>query len=204
MSMGIFHHDEAKQGKGGHPNTRKDIEDIKNLVTTPHKVRENHLAEIQGHFGSNIQNLKIEPIEMEETDLGELDTSGAAPLFVKIDRYQGLLSTVGYMRNAMKVVDNSFVMLKEIDKVREQTLNVIRDTVNRVEERLSELDTELTTPHGHEISKHKPQAPQKTELQKTEEVEMTKDEARKVENVEGAVSDLKNQIKNLKDELKNI
>jgi hypothetical protein len=105
-----------------------------------------------------------------------------APLFVKIDRYRNILSTIASIKTTVVVVKNSMSVLAELDRARQQTMSVVRDAMERIEKRLGNLDTELVRPSGFSAN-----VPQETYSE--------------VQGVESTLAELKGQIAQLKNEL---
>ncbi len=174
----------------------KDIEDIKKIVNTSgvenmglirSQIRDNQIQ-------TNLKNDSRGRIELEE-----INTSESAPLFIKINHYKNLLSSVNYLKTSMEVVGNSFTILEEIEKLRSQTFNVINDTISKIDEKLKKLDNEITKPSGQNIGNIKPK-----EIQNTSNEKKDKESYDKMSNVENSVFELKDQIQNLKTELKRI
>ena len=100
-----------------------------------------------------------------------------APLFVRINKYNQILSTMNYLKTTINAVKSSISILKELDKLREENLKMVETAVNKVEQRLLTLDSSFMRPSGF--------VEDVGELQNVESVELT-------------LGDLKNQINQLK------
>jgi len=109
------------------------------------------------------------------------DRPAFAPLFVKIDRYRNILSAMGQIRTSIAMIRNSFATLNELERARLETLKLIEEAVNKVEAKISSLDSELLRPTGA-LPEAMP-------------------EYHDVETVQATVADLQGQIKEMKSEL---
>jgi hypothetical protein len=100
-------------------------------------------------------------------------------LFVKIDRYRNILDTLNYLRNTMRLTQQSFSILAEIERTRTENIKLIQNALAKVNNKLKELHNELKPVRYQEAG---------------EEVE-------EVQQVGTAISDLQEQIEQLKLEL---
>ncbi len=113
----------------------------------------------------------------------EPEKPAIAPLFVKIDRYRQILGTIGNLKTALVIVKNSLGTLHQIEKTRDATFEIVSDIVNKMDEKLVNLDNELLRPAGfHETSESSP-------------------EKQDIRSIEATVADLQGQIEQLKSEL---
>lgn len=105
-----------------------------------------------------------------------------APLFVKMDRYRQILTTIGNLKTALMIVKNSLATFQHIERVRDQTFGIVNDIVGKMEEKLITLDNELLRPAGfHETE--------------------TSPEGQDIRSIEATVAELQGQIEQLKSEL---
>lgn len=217
--MGIFGDSGNKRRSDEIP---KEMDDIRDMINSPSNVRmsqvrdsdssdlpvwrqDNELPTMDSLTG--MEDMPAMPARMPEPvqQTRQIEPPSAAPLFVKIDRYQNLISTVGYLKSSMKVVNNSFNMIKEIEKVREQTIAVIRDTIEKMDQTLASLDNELTRPAGFNINQpmERPQQRmQQPQQRRQEPVRPVSPETR--HGIEGTIGELKSQIRQLKTELQRV
>lgn len=169
----------------------RDMEEIKGTVTSPTNVRMSHVREpreseqpvwktTEEDFGSPLSE-QFEPV-VERKDL---ERPSYAPLFVKINRYRGIIQTLISIKNMMKVIANSFAIMRELDMLKDQTMSTVQSALNKIEKNLHEVDADLIRPTGLGVN-----APP--------------EEYQDVRNVEATVSDLKDQIRALKGELQKI
>ena len=126
-------------------------------------------------------------ISMEQPQLPpvkrEPEKHQVAPLFVKMDRYRQILTTIGNLKTALMIVKNSLATLQQIERVRDQTFSIVNDVVEKMDEKLITLDNELLRPAGfHENREASP-------------------EGQDIRSIEATVSELQGQIEQLKSEL---
>ncbi len=106
-----------------------------------------------------------------------------APLFVKMDRYRQILTTIGNLKTALMIVKNSLGTLKQIEKVRDDTFNIVSDIIEKMDDKLIDLDNNLLRPAGFHGS------------------EETSAEQQDIRGIEATVAELQGQIEQLKSEL---
>lgn len=113
----------------------------------------------------------------------EPEKPAVAPLFVKMDRYRQILTTIGNLKTALMIVKNSLGTLQQIERVRDETFGIITDLVEKMDDKLISLDNDLLRPAGfHETEESSP-------------------EKQDIRSIEATVSDLQGQIEQLKLEL---
>lgn len=113
----------------------------------------------------------------------EPEKPSVAPLFVKMDRYRQILTTIGNLKTALMIVKNSLATLQQIEKVRDATFNIVSDIVDKMDDKLIDLDNNLLRPAG---------------FHENEEVSA---EQQDIRGIEATVADLQGQIEQLKSEL---
>ncbi len=106
-----------------------------------------------------------------------------APLFVKMDRYRQILTTIGNLKTALMIVKNSLGTLKQIEKVRDDTFSIVSDIIEKMDDKLIDLDNNLLRPAGFHESDN------------------NSEEQKDIRTIEATVSDLQGQIEQLKSEL---
>lgn len=134
----------------------------------PHQERK--MVEMTPHVEERI------PARVEEK-------ASFAPLFVKLDRYRQILSTMNYLKNTMNMVKNTFSILNELEKIRMENLKLIQETIEKADKKILTLDSEFMRPSGF-----------------TDEIPEFAD----AESLEATLVDLRNQVGQLKSELKNM
>ncbi len=106
-----------------------------------------------------------------------------APLFVKMDRYRQILTTIGNLKTSLMIVKNSLATLKQIEKVRDDTFGIVDDVIEKMDDKLIDLDNNLLRPAGFHDSEES--SPEKQDIR----------------SIEATVADLQGQIEQLKSEL---
>src|SRR3989344_434846 len=108
------------------------------------------------------------------------EKESAAPLFVKVDKYRDIISSIHEMKLYVSSTKQVFSVLQEIESLRSETLNVLRTTMQRLERSVIEMDAELLRPQG---------------------VTMTEEKSSEVTHIESSLTDLQKQLMDLKREL---
>ena len=75
----------------------------------------------------------------------------SAPLFVKVEKYQGMLASLSEMRSFVSSMKQLFNVLYELETVRNESLKIMRVNVQRLEKSLLEMDSNLLRPKGIEM-----------------------------------------------------
>lgn len=143
-----------------------------------------------------IESLKKEGFSAEEIDKALVELSKhivempkevkrekpmIAPLFIKLDRYRQILSHLQELRRTLGSIKNAFSILNELDRLRYENMKSLQGTIELVDKKLADLDSEFLRPAGFQ------------EEVPSEEY---------VEGLETELDDLKNQVNELKSELK--
>ena len=79
---------------------------------------------------------------------GKRQDSGAAPLFVKIDKYKEVLTGIQEMKIFLSGLKQIFTVINEIEEMRTQSVNILRATMQRLEKSVVEIDSGLLRPKG--------------------------------------------------------
>lgn len=72
----------------------------------------------------------------------------SAPLFVKVEKYREILSSVQEMKIFIAGVRQLFNILNELEAVRSDAIKIMRATLQRLEKGVLEIDNELLRPRG--------------------------------------------------------
>lgn len=104
-----------------------------------------------------------------------------APLFVKVEKYREIITTIQEMKLFASGIKQLFSILSELEALRSDTINIMRATVQRLEKSMSEIDAELLRPRGLTIETSQPAAD--------------------VSHVENTLEELQNQLAALRKEL---
>lgn len=127
--------------------------------------------------------LPVEQLSPPPVIKKEPEKPAFAPLFVKMDRYRQILTTIGNLKTALMIVKNSLATLQQIEKVRDDTFHIVNDIVEKMDDKLISLDNDLLRPAGfHDVS-------------------ASSEEQQDIRGIEATVSDLQGQIEQLKSEL---
>ena len=127
---------------------------------------------------SVLDQVSIEPLKPKEPERPQV-----APLFVKMDKYRQILTTIGNLKTALMIVKNSLATLQQIEKVRDTTFNIVKDVADKMDEKLISLDNDLLRPAGYYDSAQ------------------VSPEHQDIRTIEATVADLQGQIEQLKSEL---
>ncbi len=96
---------------------------------------------------SNITNSPTTPNLTEEKtkeEKGEEETQ--IPLFVKIDKYKTIVSSLMHLKTLLISLKNSLIALEQIEKTRIETFNVIMKNLDKMNEKISTLEKEVVKP----------------------------------------------------------
>jgi len=103
-----------------------------------------------------------------------------APLFIKLEKYEEILNTIADVKSVLNLLKDSFSVFEENEKIRTETIEAIKENIERVGEKISSLDSILLRPAGYEERREK---------------------EFRAEEVKDTLSALKSQIDKLKQEL---
>ncbi len=93
------------------------------------------------------------------------------PLFIKVDRYESLLSIIDEIKHLSSVMNEVTVVLHQIDQLRkkaEESLERVRDDIN---ERLAEIDRMLIRPADYTRKSYEAREIEETLSQLKREIE---------------------------------
>jgi len=123
------------------------------------------------------------PVEEPEEKKVEETTPTFAPLFVKLEKYGSILEIMRYLKSNLISLKRSLKLLDNLDKLREENIKLIKANIEKLEKKIFDLDSKF---------------PRVAETQE-ESLEVSD-----VETLGATISDLKNQINQLKSELGSI
>jgi len=106
------------------------------------------------------------------------------PMFIKLEKYEQILNTMTEVKSVLSLLKNSFFVLNENEKLRSETVELIKESIDRIERRVAALDSVLLKPPGYE--------------------EMPKEEEHKIDDMGDTLSTLRLQIDQLKQQLETI
>lgn len=106
----------------------------------------------------------------------------SAPLFVKVEKYRNIIETVQDMKSFVFGLKQLFVVMREIEDIRNEALTIMQASVQRLEKNISDIDNEMLMPKSLDMEF------------KRDEIELTR--------IESSLLDLQKQLSSLKTELK--
>jgi len=106
-----------------------------------------------------------------------------APLFIKLEKYEEILNTIADVKSVLNLLKDSFSVFEENERIRTETIEAIKENIERVGEKISSLDSILLRPAGYEERREK---------------------EFRAEEVKDTLSALKSQIDKLKQELRSL
>jgi len=169
----------------------EDLEELKDIVerTPPEIPEERRIPEEVKSTPEETMPVQQEPVQEKippppATPLQKPKRSAFAPLFVKIDKYRNVLSSINDLKTTIIMLKNALYIQKQIEGLRDENRKFLELAINKIDKKIVSLDTEFLKPKGFE--EEFPPATYETE------------------GLEGVVDDLKKQIEGLKSELKTI
>ncbi|MBI4019636.1 MAG: hypothetical protein HY364_05310 [Candidatus Aenigmarchaeota archaeon] len=124
-----------------------------------------------------------EPVRTED-DAVAPPVKGSAPLFVKIDKYYDILKDLQEMKMFLAGTKHLYHVLEEVENVRNDTLKIMRATIQRLEKSVVEMDSGLLRPREDQYP--------------------TPQETPEVRHIEGSLNELQGQLDVLKKELQSM
>jgi regulator of replication initiation timing len=121
--------------------------------------------------------------EQEDDTRDDLEKK-SVPLFVKLDKYKLILDIINDTKSILFFAKNTLNIQKQIERLLDENKKVLEDAILKIDEKIALLEKELTKPGVYEIKKEKV-------------FEESKD-------LDKTLEELKSQIENLKEDLKNI
>ncbi len=120
----------------------------------------------------DIKDIMEEPLEEIPTSQPHIASSAvrqdfSAPLFIKVDKYKEVLSTVQEIKLFISVLKQFFAVIHEAEAVKSNAISIMQATIQRVEKSITEIDTELLRPKGISISEMGGATPEIMQLENT-------------------------------------
>jgi hypothetical protein len=94
------------------------------------------------------KEVKVEERPTVEERPKEPERPAFAPIFIKLDKYRSILNSINELKRAMITIRNILGFLTEMEKLRGDALKMIRESVAKVDKRLTALDAEFLRPTG--------------------------------------------------------
>ncbi len=132
-------HDEKKDAKGA--KNIRDMKDIKQAI-----------EEQPAHEGIPALPAMALPPAFPAHGYSLHEREQSAPLFVKVEKYREVITSIQEMKLFISGVKDTFSILQELENVRSDAINIMKVTVQRLEKATMELDSELLRPRGVNIS----------------------------------------------------
>jgi len=66
-----------------------------------------------------------------------------APLFIKIERYREITNKISSAKSTLENLKSSLLLLRELEKLREESLKAVEGIVSKLEKKLEELEVEF-------------------------------------------------------------
>jgi len=113
---------------------RKDIEAVKQAV---------------------VPERQQEPVPLPKIELGKLpERPRFAPLFVKIDRYQEVLSTIQNLKEILLGARDLLNLMQQLDRIRLEAETLLQKNIQEVVLNISNMDKEFVRPKGIQTEEH--------------------------------------------------
>jgi hypothetical protein len=87
---------------------------------------------------------KEEHVEKPKEEKSKEETQ--VPLFVKLDKYKTIVSSLMQLKTLLISLRNSLIALEQIEKTRVETFNIIIKNLDKINEKLSLLEKEVVKP----------------------------------------------------------
>ena len=102
------------------------------------------------------------------------------PVFIRLERYNDVIKSIGEVKNAISTLANSISLLEDVESVRRETLRTLKSVASLVDEKISDLESLFLRPAV------KPKI---------------RERLGEVKGLETLIKDLKSQIESLKNQL---
>jgi len=170
--------------KDNDASLEKKLKEIEERVKGLKKVEEAFSQEPSNTLSTPpTQNVNEEKIKEEK-----FEEEAQVPLFVKIDKYKTIVSSLMNLKTLLISLKNSLIALEQIEKMRIETFNAIMKNLDKMNEKVSALEKEVVKPIGFSFGAPIPPIPPYEELQ----------------SVQASIASLKAQIEQLKAELESV
>jgi len=140
------------------------------------------LGKTEQKSSETTQSQKVEEGKIRE-EKGEEEIQ--VPLFVKLDKYKNIVSSLMHLKTLLISLKNSLMTLEQIEKTRMETFNAIMKNLDKMNEKLSLLEKEVVKPIGFSLGAPIPTYPAYEEIG----------------SVQASIASLKAQIEQLKAQL---
>jgi len=128
------------------------------------------------------------PQKAEEEIVGGKEVEAQAPLFIKVEKYKTIVSSLMQLKALLISLKNSLVALGQIERTRMETYNTIAKNLEKINEKIAVLEKELVKPIGFPL----------------ESPILTYPAYEELESVQTSIANLKAQIEQLKAQLESL
>ncbi|MFH0837213.1 MAG: hypothetical protein V1870_03730 [Candidatus Aenigmatarchaeota archaeon] len=90
------------------------------------------------------------PQERQMNRYERLDMPTEAPLFIKVEKYKEIAASVNEMRHFISGIKQIFLVMNEIQEVQQNSVNILRVSVQRLEKSMEWVDKAMLKPAGFE------------------------------------------------------
>ena len=163
----------------GNKKRKEMAEEVKNAVNMP----DDYTQQRPDIF--NQPSKRVAPRELAESSSG-------SPVFVKLEKYKSILVAFEGLKSSIDNLRNSFAAIVDVEKMRADNMEMMREAIDKVEGTLIDLDREFVRPTDMEVPHH--------DLKGT----IKKEKPAKKTEMDTTVSELKNQIDALREKLKEV
>lgn len=165
---------------GRKKEAEEKIQELKKAIEMPIERAEAAVEKIE----APVEKIEPEKKTVEPEEAVEAEKPSFAPLFIKLDRYKKILSSMNEIKLTMVTIKNAFSVLSELDKLRAENLKMIKGALEKLDKKLLSLDSEFLRPTGFR--------------------EEFIPDMYTAESLEGIIADLKSQVEQLKAELQSM
>jgi cell division protein FtsB len=131
---------------------------------------------------------KTQSVEEREAKTEKVEEESQVPLFVKLDKYKTIVSSLMQLKTLLISLKNSLMVLEQVEKTRVETFNAIIKNLDKMNEKISTLEKEVVKPIGFSIGAPIPTYASYEEIQ----------------SVQASIANLKAQIEQLKAQLDSV
>ncbi len=170
----------------------RDLQEIKEAVDIPLPTKED-LANIRpGEMRREapmpvpraVPVASAAPMPEEAPAAEERPKQPVAPIFIKLDRYHTILSSLTEVRKGLDAIKNVFAYISELEKMKSESFKMLHDMVAKMDKKLTYLDSEFLRPPGFEA----PESQQAMEPGNLEDM---------ISSMRGKIDELRSQIEGI-------
>jgi len=160
-----------------------NTEEIKQAVSKPPAQAQTVLCTKHQMPIDNCASLHIQLPSPTYKDTRDDVIPESAPLFVKVEKYKEIVSSVNEVKHFITGIKQLFLVMNELQGIQQDSINMLKISVQRLEKSIEWVDHSLVRPIGFEEPPH--------------------GEA-EVRQIEQSLSDLQREISNLRKDLEKL